>query len=459
MNTALRETDPLTNAVITEAVQLVEQAGPLDDAAAMREAMAQPDDAPARIARRAAVLGERTGLQAELRRARHWAPWVALGLVLAIVLAGLALAGNVIGGSDRRINIMVALVSLLGFHALTLLLWLAGLALPATSLNVSFGGLWMALTARVAGGRHGQAPVLLRAATQLLARARLLPWAFGFVSHGIWALSFVVVLCSLLFALAFRRYTLGWETTILDPALFVEGVRLLGRAPGWLGFPVPDASTVLATADSAANQRDWALWLTGCIVVYGLLPRLFFALLSALVWQRRKAGLRPDLAAPYYRKLMARLDAMTPATIVDRDPGMGRMQAPAGLTADQTGEALMVVGFELPPETPWPPAGMPVSANPVLRVDGGAPQRRELLDNAARLRPRILLMVCHAASSPDRGTERLLRELLGHCGEIRLCLLGSEEAARQRWRRWLVDVGLERIAACDDSLPSLWGHG
>ena len=44
MNTALRETDPLTNAVITEAVQLIEQAGPLDDAAAMREALAQHAD-------------------------------------------------------------------------------------------------------------------------------------------------------------------------------------------------------------------------------------------------------------------------------------------------------------------------------------------------------------------------------------------------------------------------------
>lgn len=446
MNTALRETDPLSNALITEAVQLIEEAGPLDDAAAMREALAQPADPAGRIARRAAVLGQRVGLQAEVTRARHWAPWVALALVLVIVLAGLALAGNVIGGSDRRINIMVALVSLLGFHALTLLLWLAGLALPLTSFSLSFGGLWMALTARVAGGKHGQAPVLLRAATQLLARAKLLPWAFGFVSHGIWALSFIVVLGSLLFALAFRRYTLGWETTILDPAVFVEAVRLLGRAPGWLGFPVPDVSMVLATADSAANQRDWALWLTGCLVVYGLLPRLLFAFLSAWVWQRRKARLRPDLAAPYYRKLLARFDAMAPAAIVDGDPGSTRARAPAALSAGETGNALMVVGFELPPETPWPPAGLEASADPVLRIDGSADQRRALLDAAARLRPHTLVMVCHAESSPDRGTERLLRELLGHCGECRLRLPGGDAAAQQRWQRWLVDTGLERIA-------------
>ncbi|MET0540872.1 MAG: DUF2868 domain-containing protein, partial [Variovorax sp.] len=297
MNTALRETGPLSTAVLTEAVQLIEQAGPLDDAGAMREAMTQTGGAAARIDRRAAVLGRRIGLQAELARGGHWAPWVGLALVAVVVLAGLALAGNVVGGNERRINIMVALVSLLGLHLLTLGLWLLGLVLPMTSsFGISFGRMWLALTARVAGGRHGQAPVLLRAAMQLLSRARLLPWALGFVSHAIWSLSFAVVLASLLFALAFRSYTLNWETTILDPSVFVEGVRLLGRAPGWLGFPVPEASTVLASSTSATGQREWALWLTGCIVVYGLLPRIFFALLSAGIWQRRKRALRPDLS-------------------------------------------------------------------------------------------------------------------------------------------------------------------
>ena len=451
MNTALRETDLSSNAVITEAVQLIEQAGPLEDAAAMRSAMSLADPA-ARIARRAAVLGQRIGLQTELARARHWAPWVALALMAVVVLAGLALSGSVVGAGDRRINIMVALVSLLGLHTLTLLLWLAGLGWPATSLNISFGGLWMALTARIAGGKQGQAPVLLRAATRLLARAKLLPWAFGFVSHGIWALSFVVVLASLLFALAFRRYTLGWETTILDPALFVETVRLLGLAPGWLGFPVPDASAVLAPVAGAAAQRDWALWLTGCIVVYGLLPRVTLALVCALIWRRRKSRLRPDLEAPYYRQLGMRFDALAPASIVDADPGAVHPRAPTGLSAGETRDARMVVGFELPPEAAWPPPDLPAGDGPVLRVDGSADQRRALLDAAAQLRPRTLVMVCHAASSPDRGTERLLRELLGHCGECRLRLYGGDAAARRRWQRWLVDSGLD-VIAIDPTAP------
>jgi hypothetical protein len=464
LNIASRPTaaTPPPNALITEAVELIEEAGPLDDAAAMREAMVQRIDLPGRIALRAQLLGQRLGLPPELARARQWAPWIGLGLVLAIVLAGLGLAGSVVGGAERRINIMAALISLLGLHLLTLLAWLLGLLLPLRAPRMSFGWLWMTLTARVAGGRQGQAPVLVRAATRLLARARLLPWALGLVSHGIWTLSFVVVLGALLFALAFHRYTLNWETTILDPQFFLQAVQWLGRLPAVFGFATPDASVVLAPGGmaDAAGQRSWALWLTGCIVVYGLLPRALLLLLSAAMWQWRKRGLQPALDAPYHRRLAARFEALAPAAIVDADPGAARASAP--LRPMDTRDALIVAGFELPPDLAWPPADLPAEAR-VLRTDGSAEARRTLLDTAAQLRPRTLLLACRAAASPDRGTERLLRELLAHCGECRLWLLAddgtaaSSEGGAQRWRDWLRDTGLERIAAHERLSDALAG--
>ncbi|WP_198088025.1 DUF2868 domain-containing protein, partial [Variovorax sp. E3] len=75
---------------------------------------------------------------------------------------------------------------------------------------------------------------------------------------------------------------------------------------------------------------------------------------------------------------------------------------------------------------------------------------RALLDALARARPRTVLLVCHAASSPDRGTERFVREVLAHCGECRLWLVGAPDTgATQRWLDWLRDTGLERITASD----------
>ncbi|MDR6539510.1 DUF2868 domain-containing protein [Variovorax soli] len=447
------------DATIAEAVQLVEEAGPLDDAQAVREAVALRTDGAGRIVERARLLGQRIGLQDELARARAWAPWILLGLVALIVLGGLTLAGSVVGGSERSINVVVALASLLGLHLLTLLLWLLGLVLPLGALNLSFGWLWLALTARVAGGRRGQAPLLLRAATRLLVRARLAPWALGFVSHAIWSLSFFVVLAVLLFDLAFRRYTLSWETTILAPDFFVQAVQWLGRAPSWLGFPVPDAQTVLSPQATAAGQRDWALWLAGCILIYGLLPRLVLALLCAGVWRARRKALQPDVSQPYQQRLLARFEALAPRQIVDDDPGSARRGALAGLAADQTRDMLMAIGFELPEELPWPPAALDAAGAQTLRTDGSASGRREALDLLARLRPRRVLVGCNAAATPDRGTERFLREVAALSTECRLWLQGggATPEARNRWHAWLADAGLERIEASDEPQDALRG--
>jgi hypothetical protein len=174
---ALREpaAPAFPDALITEAIRWTEQGGSLDDAPVMRTAASRSTGGRGQIIERALQLGDRIGLQPELHRARQWAPWVLLAMVALIVLAGLGLAGSVVGGNERHINVIVALVSLLGLHALTLVLWLAGLWLPLGSFGgASLGWIWLSLTARVAGGRRGQAPVLLRAATGLLSRARLL---------------------------------------------------------------------------------------------------------------------------------------------------------------------------------------------------------------------------------------------------------------------------------------------
>ncbi len=455
LNTALRAPAPsdFAQAVITESVRWVEQAGPLEDAEAVRGALAHSPVDARRIDERARLLGERLGLQAELARMRRWGPWVLLALVAVIVAAGLGIAGQVVGDSERRINVMVALVSLLGLHLLMLLVWLVGLLVPLGSFNASLGWLWLALTARVAGGKRGQAPVLVRAATGLLARARLLPWALGGVSHTIWSLSFGVVLAALVFALAFRHYTLSWETTILEPGFFVQGVRLLGWAPAHLGFPVPDAQTVLLSSGAAAaGQRAWALWLTGCVVVYGLLPRVLLALASAAVWQTRKGALRPDLDAPYYRRLTARFDALQPPTVVDADPGRVRQAAPVGLPGDRTRDLLWLIGFELPDDLPWPGAVAGTDGAHIVRIDGSATQRSDVLEGLAGARPARAVIACHAGSSPDRGTERFVREVQSRCGECRLWLVG-QETTPGRWQRWLGDAGLGALPLTD-TLPT-----
>lgn len=456
--------------IVTEAVRLIEDGGPLDDASAMRDAADVPS-ADGRITKRAASLGHRLGLHPELERARRSAPWVGLGIVVLVVVAGLALAGSVTGQADRRINVLAALASLLGVHLVTMAAWIVAVLAPARALpapRASFGWLWMTLTARVAGGRDGQAPLLLRSGMRLLAKARLLPWTMGIATHAIWVLSFAVVLAAMLFALAFHRYTLGWETTILDADFFVHAVRTLGWLPNRLGFPMPDAATVLSSGGSATEapdaQHTLAGWLTGCIVVYGLMPRLLALGVCLVVWHARSADLRPDLTQPYYLRLIARFDAMAPAQIVDPDGSVAMTFEGSGATSTADigtiGDALLIAAYELPPGHDWPSAelGAVVAttqpAPVLLDVDGGAESRRRLIELATRIRPRRLILACRALSSPDRGTERMLRELLPHCGDCRLWLVGeaaepADTDGRDRWRQWLAATGLQTVTAHD----------
>ena len=453
----------LSEATVTEAIRRLEAGGPLEDGQAMRAGLAAEGGPMAQVAARAGVLGERLGLQARLRHAAAAAPWVLLGLAAAVVLAGLALAGAVIDGQDRRINVMAALVALLGLHALTFVLWLLALLWPgAAGLGAVVGRLWIALTARLTLGRGAEGAALLQGGLQLLERARLLPWVLGLASHTVWALSFVAALAALLFALAFRQYTLGWETTILAPEVFARWIAALGVLPGWLGFPVPGAAELRAAPGSAlpaAANGVLAWWLVGCVVVYGLLPRVLAALACLLLWRWRRGRLQPDAQAPYYRKLFARFDALAPALVVDPDTHGADWHLARTSLAGQTQPTLAVVGFELPPELPWPPQPLPRAASLVRRIDGSAAERQELLQALMHVRPRVLLLACHAASSPDRGTERLLREALPLCGECRLWLAAADDDGEApaddrpgaaRWRAWLSATGLAEVQAFGD---------
>lgn len=447
-------------------MRLLEQRGPLEDSEALRHAAAQGVHGAghgAQVALRAGLLGQRLGLQAGLARARQAGPWMLLLIALLMGLAGTLLASAVVDVQDRRINVLGALVALLGAHALTFGIWLVALLWPAGG---GFGGgiarLWAQLTARLTLGRGAEAQALLHAGTQLLARARLLPWVGGLASHTLWALSLAAAISALLFALAFKRYTLGWESTLLAPDTLARAVHALGRLPALLGFPTPDAA-LLPSADGAlAPERDRQLawWLLGCVVVYGLLPRLAALAACALVWRARRARLRPDLSLPYYRQLIARLDALAPPTVVDADTVRHDWDLARHSLAGDAQEGWAVLGFELPPEQPWPPMPLPAPQLLVARIAGSAAERHQALQQLAELRPRLLVLAVSARASPDRGTERFLRELLPVCGECRLWLstqpaLADEPAAdatagAARWQRWLADQGLSDVHAFTD---------
>ena len=440
---------------VAEAVQLIEQNGPLDDPQALARAHRSGLSLREQLRERAWLLGERLGLAAQLARWRGAAWLLALLLAAAVVALTNGLLFAVLA-DGRSINAASAFVSALGLHALTLLFWLGSLLLARggrsqTNGMLSLGRFLATLVLRLPFWRGPQAAPMLRAGTRLVARERLAPWVFGLGSHLVWTVGFVFVLLGLLLGFAFREYRLTWETTILSPQWFAAFARTTGALPALLGVPVPGLDAGAGQFAGAWPARDAAWWLLACVALYGLLPRALCALWCGWVVRRALRRIDIDLSDPYYQRLMARLQALEPALVTDAEqPGAALVRARSAARG-AFAQARAVVGFELAGHLPWPPPGLGLDADYIVRIAGSMDEQAQVQERLAVLRPRTLLVVCDAAASPDRGTARFLREAALSAQRCALVLSaasggdGSEmrtQAGVRRWRDWMQGAGL-----------------
>lgn len=438
-----------------------ERAGPLDD----RAALAAPGGGQAPhlphgsgpdahletcILARADRLGREHGWRdAILRSARYGRVLLALAAVFAFV-AGCAAAAGVLGDGARAVNVVWALGGLLGVNLLSLLLWACSLPFSGGRPAAGVGGLSGRIGAALLGlvDRSPAAAALPGAFFGLLGPARL-RWGVGAVNHALWALALAGAAAAALLLFATRRYGFVWETTILPAEVFIALGDALGRLPAALGLPVPDAATVAASGAGGgvldeAGRRAWAGWLLGCLLVYGLVPRLLLALLCAALWRRALAVLRLDLARPGYAVLRERL-LPDSCRLGVSDPELAAAAAPpaaARLRGADGGR--IALALELGDDLPWPPAflaGLPGVAD--SRLDSRE-QRHAWLARLRAEAPGRLLVAVDARQTPDRGSLRLIAELAAQAGAVRVWALapaGSDGRAAL-WREGLARFGV-----------------
>jgi hypothetical protein len=100
---------------------------------------------------------------------------------------------------------------------------------------------------------------------------------------------------------------------------------------------------------------------------------------------------------------------------------------------------LAIVGFELAQTPDWPPQPLAARAALVERIAGSIEERSAVLAALAQLRPQALVLVCNAAATPDRGTERFLRDAARHAEHCALWLDGPHpsDTPPQRWLDWI----------------------
>lgn len=424
-----------------------ERSGPFEDDDAVAEVRAGGGDVETRIRRRAQHLGEREGLAAAIVSWNARARLATLLLVALALASGFGAAVAVLGGGTRPVNVVWALGGLLGAHLLSLFLWFAGLGLGGREGRGLLGRAWLGLSSRLSGVRETWE--VTPALVGLLGPPRLLRWWLGLVTHGVWLAALVGAVVGLIVALATRRYGFAWETTILPADVFVRAVRLAGWLPAQFGFAMPDADAVRASGDAAlsgeAARIAWSSWLVGCVVAYGVVPRLLLAGVCFGLWRFGRSRLRLDVALPGYAVLVPRLlPASERIGVTDADPG--GMCAPHVKKRRATGQGRAVlVGLELGGQSDWPPP-LPPGAS-----DAGVVESREDRKKVvAALRvdpPARLLVACDARQSPDRGSLELIAELSRHADDSRVLLMGTTQMGagerRQHWHDGLRGIGME----------------
>lgn len=432
-----------------------ERSAGLEDADAVAAARAGGGDVESRILRRAQLLGEREGLVAEIE---SWTSRARLATLLLGALAftsGFGAAVAVLGDGTRPVNVVWALGGLLGVHLLSLLLWFVGLALGGRDGGGLLGRAWLGLSSRLS--HASQTLDATQALVGLLGPRRLLRWWLGAVTHGVWLAALVGAVVGLIVTLATRRYGFVWETTILPADVFVGAVRLAGWLPAQFGFAMPDSDAVRASADAAlsgeAARIAWSSWLLGCVVAYGVLPRLLLAGVCFGLWRFGRSRLRLDVALPGYAVLVPRLmPASERLGVTDADRGRTPGPHVEGRHGAATGRSVLVA-VELAGQPGWPPPLPPGT------IDAGVVDSREDRKKvAAALRvdpPARLLVACDAQQSPDRGSLELIADLSRHANDSRVLLVGAAQMGagerRQHWHDGLLGIGMapERI---DESL-------
>ena len=440
---------------LAQAVRLMEEAGALDDAGEMTLAHARQHSEQDRILERARLLSARMGLLTDWARLRT-ALWLAAALA---VLLAYGLAGGLLTkvlGSGQTINAALAFVAVLGVPVLALLVWLLWALFSAGSSGAtapwSLGQMVLGLAARLPWLHGPHSIKLLQGVHAVLRENRLSLWLFGAISHALWAAAFGLMLVTLLLLFSFQAYQLTWETTILDVAFFERFLDITGWLPRALGFVVPESVTVNGAPgvlNSEPPSLPIALWLLASTLLYGLLPRVLALIVCGVLTLRRWGQLGLDTRDPYFRQLAARFAAMAPATVVDheqaapREPGrMYRTPAPGQLVPR------VLIGFELPAETVWPPAELATAFDEVHHITGTMSERLQLLTRLASAPPARALIVCSAAASPDRGVERFVRQV---CAEVTACALWPQASPNpaddkpQRWADWLAAADLKAV--------------
>lgn len=212
--------------------------------------------------------------------------------------------------STHVINFFYVLLGLLGWHTLTLVLWLIGLNSPSRHFGIYDVMNWF----RPKSVIDSEAFDIYQEEFQ-----QNPTWQIGKIIHRAWLFGLTGSLLALLMLFLFKSYAFVWESTLLSQHHFAMILKGLGFLPGLFGFELPNKMD-LPYGDIPPARLAMLMILS--VVVYGMIPRLCAYLLCHINARERFSI---DLNLYYYQNLLRTFNQ----SIVDKDDYTPRTPKPS----------------------------------------------------------------------------------------------------------------------------------
>ncbi len=349
-------------------------------------------------------------------------------LGVAIILGGLAASQAV--SDSSTLNIYWLLAVLLGFNLISLLLWISGIILNLQSLSSGI----VAQLASWLPYRHKKDPTIASLASHAWWESCLTgdvgKWRISALTHKFWLTYLTAGVVLLILLMLAKQFNFVWGTTLLPDSTLPRLTQILGTPLEAIGLKIPDdpqtvASRVGVAKQDAAARTAWATFLIGSLLVYGVLPRFLLLGLCVVMQRWSERRFRLDLYLPYYIELRQRLMAReVQVKVIDADPNAGNK--PTEVARPPENNAIpsnaQAFGIELDDATHWPET----VACRLNIVD------QETHDEAIALIKNLktpLLIGVAAHRLPDRGVQRLIKELIDNTSEKPWLILLSKPSA------------------------------
>jgi len=387
------------------------------------------------------TLQQQPVVSAALQRAPQIFRRLLLAVLLVAAIAGAVTCAKSLANAGTQLNIFWVLGVLLGLSWISLVLWLLTLLMHRDQAGL-VAPLFSKLLDRLLPDRSD--PTAAQAVDRIWFRqiffSRAGAMRLGWITHLIWCAYLLGGVLGLLLLFATRQFDFIWESTLLDGSSFVRITQWLTPPLATLGLPVPDAAQILTssidapTPDTAVTRRTWALFLLGCVLIYGLLPRLLAGFICLLAEWRLRAREPLDTNQPYYVNLQREFWPQgSQARVLDADTDPPVISNTTSVAAARLPQNCLWLGLELPHQFSLPDAAR-AQVEFINIVDDRTLEQAQIFAQK-KSAPVALLIDGHKAA--DRGLQRTVLQLAEVVGPKNLWLVLHMRTTQTKWQSWL----------------------